>query len=358
MPSVSNFYAQMIEEDDVILPPINKISTKTEAENITTEPKMEPILDPKNYRMQLYPIQYNDIWELYRKSIAAFWVPDEIRFSEDLNDWAKLDLDEQNYILMVLAFFSASDFIVNENLDNDFCESVTPPELKMFYHAQEMIEDIHTQTYQLLINTLVSDAAKRDQLFSAVRDIPTIKKKADWARSWIQNGSWVERLVVFACVEGLFFSSAFCSIFWCKKRGLMPGLSQSNELISRDEGLHYQMSCLLYRNYIVNKLETSKLLEIIRSAVDIEKEFVNDCLPYRLNGMNAGLMCQYVEFMADFLARQLGIQPIYNTENPFPWMSLISLENKTNFFEKGVTEYKKFTNTTEADSSITFDDEF
>lgn len=316
----------------------------------------EPLLDQKNYRMRLYPIQYEDIWDLYRKSVAAFWVPDEIRIHEDLTDWVKLDADEKRYLLTVLAFFASSDFIVNENLDNDFSEQVAFPELKMLYHIQEAMEDIHTQTYQILLNTFSPDDASH---FDAVRSSPSIRAKAEWAREWIAKGSWVERLLVFACVEGIFFSSSFCSIFWCKKRGILPGLCQSNELISRDEGMHMQTSCLLYREYVQKKMPKEFVKDLIRTAVGLESDFVAECLPYRLAGMNASLMSQYVRYVADFVCNLLIGEKIFGEENPFTWMSLISMENKTNFFEKTVTEYKRIADTaSKTETSVSFTDDF
>ncbi len=317
----------------------------------------EPILTES--RMDLYPIRYGDIWELYKQSVAAFWVPEEITLVDDINDWNKLDEDERHFILMVLGFFASSDFIVNENLDNDFCEQVKIPELKMLYHYQEMMEDIHSQMYQILIDTLVKNKELKDKLFKSTIEIPSIKKKADWARNWIIEGSFVQRLVAFACVEGIFFSGSFCSIFWLKKRGLMRGLCHSNELISRDEGMHRDGACLLYKKYIVNKLEREEVKDMIKSAVEIEKEFIKESLPYNLKGMNKGLMCQYIEYVADHLCNQIIDDRIYNVENPFPWMSLISVENKTNFFEARVSSYSKTSViTSKEQQEVRFDEEF
>ena len=278
---------------------------------------------------------------MYKSSVASFWVPDEISLTDDLKDWDKLDEDEKSFILLVLSFFSASDFIVNENLDSDFSEQITIPEYKMFIHFQEMMEDIHTRTYQTLIQTFVPNEDKRDLLFNGIKNYSTIKRKADWARKWIAEGSFVQRLVAFACVEGIFFSGSFCSIFWLKKRGLMPGLCHSNELIARDEGMHRDLACLVYRNYIVNKLPNLTVIDIIKDAVEVESEFVDECLPYKLKGMNAELMKQYIQFVADNLSVELVGKKIFNVENPFPFMNLISLEGKKNFFEKKVSQYAK-----------------
>lgn len=319
----------------------------------------EPITSVKNNRMRLFPIVYEDIWNKYKESLAAFWVPDEVSLMDDLNDWEKLDSDEKHFILLVLSFFSASDFIVNENLDNNFCEQITIPEYKMFIHFQEMMEDIHTNMYQTLINTLVKNEDEKVKLFNGIHTYKSIGKKAEWARKWIAEGSFVQRLVAFACVEGIFFSGSFCSIFWLKKRGLMPGLCHSNELIARDEGMHRDMACLIYNKYIVNKLHEKDVEQIIRDAVEVEKEFINECLPYKLTGMNKDLMKQYIEFVADHLSLELINKNIYNVENPFTWMNLISLEGKKNFFEKKVSQYaKQSVITTREENEIRFDTDF
>lgn len=326
---------------------------------MNTQDMTEPLLDPKNYRMSLYPIQYADIWDLYCKHVAAFWVPNELKLTDDINDWKQLDHEEQQFLLTILAFFACSDYIVNENLDSDFCELITIPEVKMFYHFQEMIEDIHTQTYQTLIHTFVQEDQVKESLFNSIKTHPQIKAKADWARNIIASGSFVERLLAFACVEGIFFSASFCSIFWCKKRGLLPGLSQSNELISRDEGMHRDLSCLLYTKYIKNKVPIETVKTFIKTAVTLEQTFVSSCLPYHLQGMNATLMNQYVEFVADHLSMCLIGERIYFTDNPFSWMDLISLTNKTNFFEKAVSEYSKSSVITNPEESVVrFDVDF
>ncbi len=318
---------------------------------------MEPILTEE--RTRLYPIQYPDVWDMYKKQFAAFWSVEEVSLADDINDWSKLDEDEKHFILMVLGFFANSDFIVNENLDENFVEQIKIPELKITYHYQEMMEDVHSQMYQVLIDTLVKKEEVKERLFNSVKDIECIKKKAEWARKWIKNGSFVQRLVAFSIVEGIFFSASFCSIFWLKKRGLMPGLCQSNELISRDEGMHRDTAVLVYRNHIVNKLDTQMIIDMIKDAVEVEKEFVRDSLPYNLKGMNKNLMCQYVEYVADHLSNELIGERVYKAENPFVWMSLISLENKGNFFERKVTNYAKQTVLSKKEENeISFDADF
>ena len=318
---------------------------------------MEPILTEE--RTRLYPIQYPEIWDMYKKQFAAFWSVEEVSLADDLNDWAKLEDDEKHFILMVLGFFANSDFIVNENLDENFVEQIKVPELKITYHYQEMMEDVHSQMYQVLIDTLVKKEDVKEKLFNSVKDIECIKKKAEWARKWIKNGSFVQRLVAFSIVEGIFFSASFCSIYWLKKRGLMPGLCQSNELISRDEGMHRDTAVLVYRNHIVNKIDKQMIVDMIKDAVEVEKEFVRDSLPYNLKGMNKTLMCQYVEYVADHLSNELIGERVYRVENPFVWMSLISLENKGNFFERKVTNYAKQTVLSKKEENeISFDAEF
>lgn len=301
----------------------------------------EPILQENKDRFVLFPIKHNDIWEMYKKAEASFWTAEEIDLSSDQNDWtAKLNDDERHFIKHVLAFFAASDGIVNENLAVNFMNEVQYPEARCFYGYQIMIENIHSETYSLLIDTYIKDAQEKDKLFHAIETIPAVKHKAEWALRWIGNGGFAERLIAFAAVEGIFFSGSFCSIFWLKKRGLMPGLTFSNELISRDEGLHCDFACLLY-SQLVNQLPKEKVKEIITDAVSIEKEFVTEALPVRLIGMNADMMCQYIEFVADRLLVALGCSKAYNATNPFDFMELISLQGKTNFFEKRVAEYQK-----------------
>jgi len=301
----------------------------------------EPILKENKSRFVLFPIQHNDIWEFYKKAEASFWTAEEIDLSQDLKDWANLNDGERHFISHVLAFFAASDGIVNENLAENFIAEVQYTEAKFFYGFQIAIENIHSETYSLLIDTYVKDNAEKDKLFNAIDTMPFVKKKADWALRWIDEGSYAERLIAFAAVEGIFFSGSFCSIFWLKKRGLMPGLSFSNELISRDEGLHCDFACLLYNNHLVNKLAPEAITAMIKDAVEIEEEFVTEALPVKLIGMNAKMMCQYIEFVADRLLMELNCDKLYNVTNPFDFMELISLQGKTNFFEKRVGEYKK-----------------
>lgn len=302
----------------------------------------EPILQENKDRFVLFPIQHNDIWEFYKKAEASFWTAEEIDLSQDLKDWNNtMTDDEKHFIKHVLAFFAASDGIVNENLAENFVAEVQYTEAKFFYGFQISVENIHSETYSLLIDTYVKEPKEKDYLFNAIETMDCVRKKADWALKWIEDGSFAERLIAFAAVEGIFFSGSFCSIFWLKKRGLMPGLAFSNELISRDEGLHCDFACLLYNRHVQNKLSVETIQRIIEDAVSIEKEFVTDALPVRLIGMNSDLMCQYIEFVADRLLSELGCPKIYNSSNPFDFMEMISLQGKTNFFEKRVGEYQK-----------------
>ena len=305
------------------------------------ELKNEPILKENNNRFVLFPIEHDDIWSYYKKAEASFWTAEEIDLGQDLKDWATLTRDERHFIKHVLAFFAASDGIVNENLAENFVSEVQYTEAKFFYGFQIAIENIHSETYSLLIDTYVKDVKEKDGLFNALETMDCVKKKGDWALRWIDEGNFAERLVAFAAVEGIFFSGSFCSIFWLKKRGLMPGLTFSNELISRDEGLHCDFACLLYNNHLNNKLSEEAIQTIISDAVIIEKEFVTDALPVRLIGMNAELMCQYIEFVADRLLVELNCSKMYHSSNPFDFMEMISLQGKTNFFEKRVGEYQK-----------------
>lgn len=320
----------------------------------------EPILIENKDRFVLFPIKHRDIWEMYKKAEASFWTAEEIDLSADLTDWAnKLSDDERHFIKHVLAFFAASDGIVNENLAVNFINDVQYPEARCFYGYQIMIENIHSETYSLLIDTYIKDPTEKDQLFHAVDHVPAVKKKADWAMRWINNGSFAETLIAFAAVEGIFFSGSFCSIFWLKKRGLMPGLSFSNELISRDEGLHCDFACLLYANHLNNKLSVEACTAIITDAVEIEKEFVTEAIPVKLIGMNSDLMCQYIEFVADRLLVALGCSKVYNATNPFDFMEMISLQGKTNFFEKRVAEYQKAGVTTDRSQNVfSLDEDF
>ncbi len=322
--------------------------------------KVEPILVENPNRFVLFPIQHDDIWAEYKKSEACFWTAEEIDLSQDLTDWdEKLNADEQHFIKHVLAFFAASDGIVNENLAENFVAEVQYTEAKFFYGFQIMMENIHSETYSLLIDTYIKDPKEKEYLFNAIETMDCVKKKAEWALRWIDNGSFAERIVAFAAVEGIFFSGSFCSIFWLKKRGLMPGLSFSNELISRDEGMHCDFACLLYNDHIVHKMPKETLTGIITDAVEIEKEFVTDALPVSLIGMNSELMCQYIEFVADRLLVALNHDKVYNVENPFPWMDLISLEGKTNFFEKRVGDYQKSGVMADRDSQVfSLDEDF
>ena len=302
----------------------------------------EPILQENNNRFVLFPIQHDDIWSFYKRSEASFWTAEEIDLSPDLIDWEnKLNDDEKHFIKHVLAFFAASDGIVNENLAENFLAEVQYTEAKFFYGFQIAMENVHSETYSLLIDTYIKDSAEKKHLFNAIDTLDCVKKKADWALRWIDKGSYAERLIAFAAVEGIFFSGSFCSIFWLKKRGLMPGLTFSNELISRDEGLHCDFACLLYTKHLKNMLPKEQVTEIIKDAVEIEKEFVTDALPVRLIGMNSDLMTQYIEFVADRLLVELGNEKIYNATNPFGFMEMISIQGKTNFFEKRVGEYQK-----------------
>jgi ribonucleoside-diphosphate reductase beta chain len=304
--------------------------------------EQEHILQENSDRFVLFPVKYHDIWEMYKKAEHSFWTAEEIDLAQDLTDWnERLNSDERFYIKNVLAFFAASDGIVNENLAENFLKEVQYPEARCFYGFQIAIENVHAETYSLLIDTYIKDLTEREKLFKAIDNIPSVRKKAEWALKWIQSDSFAERLIAFAAVEGIFFSGSFCSIFWLKKRGLMPGLSFSNELISRDEGLHCSFATLLYTKYVKNKLSPDRIRDIICDAVEIEKEFVEDSLPVSLIGMNSKLMKQYIEFVADYWLVELGCPKAYGSENPFDFMDMLSLQGKTNFFEARVSEYKK-----------------
>ncbi|MEY3342979.1 MAG: hypothetical protein RL090_663 [Bacteroidota bacterium] len=318
---------------------------------------MEVLLQENKERFVLLPIKYPQIWDMYKKHEASFWTAEEIDLGPDLKDWERLTADEQHFVKHVLAFFAASDGIVNENLAVNFMREVQLPEARCFYGFQIMIENIHSETYSLLIDTYIKDPIEKKRLFNAIETVPCVQKKAEWALRWIENGSFAERLVAFAAVEGIFFSGSFCSIFWLKKRGLMPGLSFSNELISRDEGMHCDFACLLY-SMLENKLSVEHVTSIIMDAVKNEHEFVTDALPVSLIGMNSKLMCQYIEFVADRLLVSLGCPKVYNVTNPFDFMENISLQGKTNFFEKRVGEYQKagVTNKDPEKNKIVLDD--
>ena len=300
----------------------------------------ELLLQENKDRFVILPINYPKIWEKYKQHEASFWTAEEIDLSADLKDWENLNDGERHFISHVLAFFAASDGIVNENLAVNFMSEVQLPEARCFYGFQIMMENIHSETYALLIDTYIKDPAEKHKLFHAIDTVPAVGKKAEWALRWIDQGSFAERLVAFAAVEGIFFSGSFCSIFWLKKRGLMPGLTFSNELISRDEGLHCEFACLLY-SMLENKLSEEQVHTIIADAVSIEKDFVTNALPVDLIGMNARLMQQYIEFVADRWLQELGYAKIYGASNPFDFMEMISLEGKTNFFEKRVGDYQK-----------------
>jgi len=302
----------------------------------------EPLLKPSASRFVIFPIKYHDIWTMYKKAEASFWTVEEVDLSKDIGDWEKLRAEEKEFVSHVLAFFAASDGIVNENLVERFSNEIQIPEARFFYGFQIAVENIHSEMYSMLIDTYIRDQQERSRLFNAIENVPCIKKKAEWALKWISDkrSTFAERLVSFAAVEGIFFSGSFAAIFWLKKRGVMPGLTFSNELISRDEGLHTDFACLLF-GHIVNKPNQERVHSIIREAVAIEQEFLTDALPVALIGMNCALMCRYIEFVADRLLLDLGCDKIWNSENPFDFMTNISLEGKTNFFEKKVAEYQK-----------------
>ena len=303
---------------------------------------VEPLLADNKDRFVLFPITHRDIWKMYKQAEASFWTAEELDLTTDVQDWAqKLSEDERYFIKHVLAFFAASDGIVNENLAVNFLKEVQYPEARCMYGFQVMIENIHSEAYSLLIDTYIKDPIEKDRLLRAIDTIECVQKKAEWALRWIDKGSFAERLIAFAAVEGIFFSGSFCSIFWLKKRGLMPGLAFANELISRDEGLHCDFACLLYTRHLKNQLPKDTVTKIIMDAVEIEKDFVSSALPVKLIGMNSDLMCNYIEFVADRLLLALDCNKVYNAINPFDFMEMISLQGKTNFFEKRVGEYQK-----------------
>jgi len=310
----------------------------------------EPLLKPDENRYVMFPIQHQDIWKMYRKSVDSFWVAQEVDLSKDYKDWIQMTEDEQHFIKMVLAFFAASDGLVLENLASRFMNDVQISEARAFYGFQIAMENIHSEMYSLLIDTYIRDSVEKNRLFRAIENVPCIAKKADWAKKWIQDrrSSFATRLVAFAVIEGIFFSSSFSAIYWIKKRGRMPGLTFSNELISRDEALHTEFAILLYSK-IQRKLSKKKIYEIVKDAVDIEKEFITEAIPCRLIGMNADLMCQYIEFVADRLVVQLGYEKIFHSANPFEFMELISMESKVNFFERTNSEYALANKTVDGD---------
>jgi ribonucleoside-diphosphate reductase subunit M2 len=311
---------------------------------------VEPLLKQDDSRFVMFPIQHDDVWKMYKKQVDCFWVAQEVDLSKDLNDWDKLTNDEKHFISMVLAFFAASDGLVLENLASRFMNDVQVSEARAFYGFQIAMENIHSEMYSLLIDTYIRDSHEKNKLFNALENYPCISKKADWAKKWIgdKRSSFATRLVAFASIEGIFFSSAFSSIYWLKKRGILPGLTFSNELISRDEALHTEFAVLLYSK-LQRKLPKKKIHDIIKEAVEIEKEFITEAIPCRMIGMNATLMSQYIEFVADRLSLQLGYDKIYNSQNPFDFMELISIESKVNFFERTNSEYALANKTVDSD---------
>ena len=318
----------------------------------------EKLLSDEENRYVIFPIQHEPFWKMYKEAEANFWTAEELDLEKDLKDFNKLKDGEKHFVKNVLAFFAASDGIVNENLVEKFCKEVKILEAKFFYGFQIVMENIHSETYSLLIDTYIKDETEKIRLFNAIDTFPSIKKKADWALKWINDDMpFGIRIIGFAAVEGIFFSGSFCSIFWLKKRGLMPGLCHSNELISRDEGLHTRFAVLMYHNLQV-KPDPEQVYEIIKEAVVAEKEFITESLPCALIGMNNKLMAQYIEYVADRLLLMLGLQKIYNVVNPFDWMELISVQGKTNFFEKRVGEYSNVSNPNSGDNSFGLDEEF
>jgi ribonucleoside-diphosphate reductase beta chain len=320
---------------------------------------IEPILQPNKNRFVIFPIQHADIWDWYKKQEASFWTAEEIDLEQDIVDWEnKLSEDERYFLKHILAFFAASDGIVNENLAENFVSEVQYTEAKFFYGFQLMMENIHSEVYSLLIDTYIKNEKEKTELFQAIEVFPAIKKKADWALKWVESDSFAERLIAFSAVEGIFFSGSFCAIFWMKKRGLLPGLTFSNELINRDEGLHADFAVFLHQNHVKNKVPKSRITEILVNALQIEREFITESLPVSLIGMNAVLMTQYLEFVTDRLLVEYGCDKVYNVTNPFDFMEMISLEGKTNFFEKRVSEYQKAGVKSGGTGSIAFDSDF
>ena len=319
---------------------------------------VEPLLQPDENRYVMFPIKYNDVWDMYKRSIDSFWHTGEISLAQDLNDWNKLSDDERQFIKMILAFFSSSDALVTDNLGTRFMNEVQPSEARAFYAFQIAIETIHSEMYSILIETYIKDSAEKETLFQATQNYPCITKKFNWAKKWLDDdeSNFATRLVAFAIVEGLFFSSSFAAIYWIKKRGLMPGLTFSNELISRDEALHTEFAVLLYSK-IQQRLSSDQIYTIMKEAVDIEKEFITEAIPCRMIGMNSKLMCQYIEFIGDRLCLQLGYNKLYNSQNPFDFMELISVESKVNFFERTNSEYA-LANKTVDDTIFEFNADF
>ena len=329
-------------------------------EMVETQKSKELLLSEEEKRYVIFPIKHDEIWKMYKKSEANFWTAEELDLSKDLNDFqVKMNDSERYFVENVLAFFAASDGIVNENLVERFCNEVQVLEAKFFYGFQIAVENIHSETYSLLIDTYVKDLKKKEKLFNAIETIPSVKKKADWALKWINDdtSTFGTRVIAFAAVEGIFFSGSFCSIFWLKKRGLMPGLCHSNELISRDEGLHTEFAILMY-SMLKDKPSKETILKIIQEAVELEKEFITESLPCDLIGMNMNLMKQYIEYVSDRLLLMLGLEKVYNVENPFEWMELISIQGKTNFFEKRVGEYANIANSDNKDNIFSTEEDF
>ena len=325
-------------------------------EKLRFDASLDPILMPSTSRFTTFPIRYPQLWDLYKKAVGSFWTAEEIDLAGDLKDWVRLTADEQHFIKMVLAFFAASDGIVMENIDLNFAKDVQVSEARSFYAYQSFNESIHSETYSLMIDKLVVDPVEKQGLFEAINTVPCVRDKAAWAQTWIgSDAPFAQRLIAFACVEGIFFSGSFCAIFWLKKRGLMPGLSFSNELISRDEGLHQEFAVTLYK-HLREKVDSATIHKIVQSAVEIESHFITEALPCKLIGMDSAQMTQYIQYVADRLMRQLGEQPIYGVQNPFDWMETISLEGKTNFFEKRVGDYSKMM--VQEGDAVRFDEEF
>ncbi len=316
----------------------------------------DPILTPTNTRFTTFPIKYPDLWALYKKAVASFWTSEEIDLSQDVVDWEeKLNDNERHFVSTVLAFFAASDGIVFENLDNNFVKDVQIPEARAFYSYQGFNENIHGETYSLMIEKLIRDPVQKDKLFRAIDTVPCVHKKAEWALNWFSKGPFSHRLFAFACVEGIFFSGSFCALFWIKNKGLLPGLCFSNELISRDEGLHQEFALALMK-HLKDPVPEDIAIKIVKDAVEIEKEFICDALPVKLIGMDSDKMSTYIEYIADRMMKQLGFKPIWNSQCPFDWMQNISLEGKTNFFEKRVGDYSK--HIIEEGDSLRFDEPF
>ncbi|NQX81039.1 MAG: ribonucleotide-diphosphate reductase subunit beta [Flavobacteriaceae bacterium] len=335
------------------------VDKKQKSDIGSTNGFVEPILQNNPDRFVIFPIQHQDIWEWYKKQEASIWTAEEIDLHQDVSDWEnKLNDDERYFIKHILAFFAASDGIVNENLAENFVSEVQYSEAKFFYGFQIMMENIHSEVYSLLIDTYVKNEAEKSQLFKAIDNFPAIKEKADWALKWIDSPSFAERLIAFAAVEGIFFSGSFCAIFWMKKRGLLPGLTFSNELISRDEGLHCDFAVHLHNHHIVKKVPKERITEILVDALNIERSFITESLPISLIGMNSKLMTQYLEFVTDRLLVEFNCDKVYNVSNPFDFMELISLEGKTNFFEKRVSEYQKAGVKSGDTGAISFDLDF